>query len=94
MDHVRVAALPLVMLVGFALKLAVGIGTGGGAGAVTVTVTADWADPVELLATSVYVVVAVGVTVRDPLAVGRAEPFSVYDVASDVDHVSVTDCPL
>jgi hypothetical protein len=45
------------------------------------------------VATSVYVVVAVGVTVRDPLAL-TVDPFNVTVVAFDVDHCSVDDWPL
>jgi hypothetical protein len=61
--------------------------------ATTVTVAVDVAEPVELVATSEYVVVLVGETTRDPLA-ATAAPFSVTDAASDVDHESVDDWPL
>jgi hypothetical protein len=46
-----------------------------------------------LLATSVYVVVAVGETIRDPLAL-TADPFSVTLVAFELDHCSVELWPL
>ena len=59
----------------------------------TVTVTADWTEPVALLATSVYVVVAVGITVRDPLAF-TADPLSMIVVAFELDHWSVELWPL
>jgi hypothetical protein len=63
------------------------------AGAATVTVTADWTEPVELLATRVYVVVTIGETVRDPFAL-TADPLRVTVVAFMVDHCSVELCPL
>ena len=78
------------MLVGDAVIWAVGIGAGG---AVTVTVAADVAEPVELLATSVYVVVALGDTVCEPVA-ATGDPFNVIAVAFDVVHESVEDWPV
>jgi len=65
----------------------------GGGGAVTVTVAADWTLPLALLATSVYVVVAVGDTTRDPLAL-TGDPSSVIVVAFDEAHCSVVLMPL
>jgi len=61
--------------------------------AITVTVAVDVTEPVELVATSEYVVVAVGETICDPLA-ATAAPFSVIVVAFEVDHESVDDWPL
>ena len=46
-----------------------------------------------MLATSVYVVVAVGETIRDPLAL-TADPFNVTVVAFELDHWSVEVWPL
>src|SRR2546430_9215529 len=67
---------------------------GGGVGAaVPVTVTADSTDPLALLATSVYVVVAVGETVRDPFAL-TGDPSRVIVAAFDVDHCSCVLWPL
>jgi hypothetical protein len=61
--------------------------------AITVTDTVEVTDPVLLLATSVYVVVVVGETTRDPLA-ATAAPSSVIVVAFEVAHESVDDWPL
>jgi len=47
----------------------------------------------HVLATSVYVVVAVGITVRDPLAF-TADPLSMIVVAFELDHCSVALWPL
>src|SRR6267378_2556580 len=68
------------------------IGIGGGAAA-TVTVAVAVVEPAELVATSEYVVVAVGETICDPLP-ATAAPFSVIVVAFEVDHESVDDWPL
>jgi len=88
--HESVDDWPLLMLVGFAFSMAVGI---GGGGAVTVTVAVADVEPVELVATSEYVAVAVGETICDPLP-ATAAPFSVIVVAFVVDHESVDDWPL
>jgi hypothetical protein len=86
--HDSIDVPPLVMLVGFAEIVAVG------AGAFTVTVAVAVADtPDALVATSVYVVVALGEYDCDPLSATGA-PFMVTDVAFVVLHVSVDDCPL
>jgi hypothetical protein len=61
--------------------------------AITVTDTVEVTDPALLLATSVYVVVVVGETTRDPLA-ATAAPSSVIVVAFEVAHESVDDWPL
>jgi len=61
--------------------------------ATTVTVAVDVTDPVALVATSEYVVVAVGETLCDPLAATDA-PFNVTLVASEVVHESIDDWPL
>jgi len=58
-----------------------------------VTVTADSTDPLALLATSVYVVVAVGEIVRDPFAL-TGDPSRVIVTAFDVDHCSCVLWPL
>ena len=79
------------MLAGFAVSVAVGFGVG--AGAVTVTVAVAVVEPAELVATSEYVVVAVGETLCDPLAAADA-PFNVTLVASEVVHESIDDWPL
>jgi len=71
----------------------VSLGIGGGGGAVTVTVAVDVTDPVALVATSEYVVVLVGETIRDPFA-ATAAPFSVTLAAFEVVHESVDDWPL
>ena len=82
------------MLVAVAVSSAVGIGgAGGGVGAFTVTTAVAVADPAELLATSVYVVVTVGEYDFEPLRVASATPFIVTDVASVVFHVSIVDPP-
>ena len=60
--------------------------------ATTVTVAIELADPVALVATSVYVAVLAGETICDPFA-ATALPFSVTDAAFDVDHESIEDCP-
>ena len=88
-DHESVEDWPLLMLVGFAFSVAVGIGVG----AVTVTFAVAVVEPAELVATSEYVVVAVGDILCDPVAATEA-PFSVIVVASVVDHESVDDWPL
>ena len=88
-DHESVDDWPLLMLVGFAFSVAVGIGVG----AVTVTFAVAVVEPAELVATSEYVVVAVGDILCDPVAATEA-PFSVIVVASVVDHESVDDWPL
>jgi hypothetical protein len=61
--------------------------------AATLTVAVDVTEPVEMVATSEYVVVLVGETTRDPLA-ETVPPFSVTDAAFDVDQESVDDWPL
>jgi hypothetical protein len=78
---------PLVTLVGIAVSSAVGIGT------LTVTVACAVTDPVELVATSLYVVVTVGDTGWDPLT-ATGDPFNVTEVALDVVHESVDAWPL
>ncbi len=55
---------PAVMLVGLAVKELM---TGSAGAAVTVTVTSDVADPAPLVAVSIYVVVAAGLTFVEPL---------------------------
>src|SRR5918996_882938 len=77
---------------GVAVSAAVGIGTGGG-GMVTVTVAVAVVEPAELLATSVYVVVAVGEYPCDPLS-ATGLPFIVTEVAFVVTHVRVDCSPL
>lgn len=66
----------------------------GAGGPVTVIVLVDCAGVVPLapVATSVYVVVAVGVTCIDPVAV-TGFPFRVTVVAFCVCHVRVAVCP-
>ena len=66
---------------------------GGGGGATTVTVALAVAVPVSLPAASVYVVVAVGETICDPLA-GTVAPFKVTVVASVDVQSSRADWPL
>jgi hypothetical protein len=83
--HVRVELPPDAIVVGFALIPAVG----GPLEEPTVTVAWAWAvAPDELLAMKVYVVVAVGETVCDPLTATVA-PFRVALTALVDVHVSV-----
>src|SRR2546425_6670875 len=70
--------------------MAVGIGAGA---AVTVTVAVAVVEPAELVATSEYVVVAVGETLCDPLAATGA-PFNLTLVASEGVHESIYDLAL
>jgi hypothetical protein len=82
--HVSVELLPDAMVVGFALMPAIG-------GPLAVTVTLAWAEavvPDEPVATKVYVVVAVGETVCDPLT-GTDAPFKVALTALVDVQVSV-----
>jgi hypothetical protein len=58
-----------------------------------VTVAVFVVEPAEFVATSEYVVVAVGDILCDPFA-ATAAPFSVTVVAFEVVHVSVDDPPL
>ena len=86
--HVRVLPVPpTTTLVGVAVNEAVG-------GKSTLTVAAACAGVVPLapVATNVYVVVCVGVTVCDPFGL-TAAPFNVTDVAFCVVHVNVAGCP-
>jgi hypothetical protein len=92
-DHVNVTDWPLVIVADGGVNVAVGIATGGGAGAFTVTVDVSCAEPAELLATRVYVVVTVGEYDCDPFA-ATVTPLIFTDVAFVVAHVSVTDWPL
>ena len=80
------------MLVGLAFRVAVGTGVGGGV-AVTVTVAGSVVEPVALVATSEYVAVAVGETVRVPLRPTET-PSRVTVTAFEVVHVSVDVCPV
>ena len=90
-DHVRVAPLPLVTVLGLAMSATVG------AGGVTDTVI-DWLalppDPVQV---SIYVEVAlIAPVVADPLkprAPAHA-PEAMHEVALDADHVKVEAWPL
>ena len=91
--HVKVVCPQLRMLVGDAVNEAVGIGGGGGGGLVTVTVVLAVAEPVALVATSLYVVVAVGEYACDPLR-ATGLPFIVTESAFVVTHVNVVCCPL
>ena len=88
--HVKVDEPPDAIVVGDALIDTVGTG----AVAFTVTVADDVTDPTEFVAVSVYVVVAVGDTLRLPDAATVPIPWlMVTDVAFAVLHVSVDDCP-
>jgi hypothetical protein len=67
--------------------------TGGGGGSITVTMALTVLTPVTLLARSVYVVVAPGETICDPLA-ATAAPFNVIDVASADVQDNIADWPV
>jgi hypothetical protein len=87
--HESIDDCPFWMLAGFAFIEAVGIGVV----ADTVTVAVSVVEPAELVATSVYVLVAVGDVLFDPLAETTA-PSNVTWVAFDDVHVNIDDWPL
>jgi hypothetical protein len=90
LDQVSVDAAPDVIDVGDALSVTVG----SGGGALTVTVALAVADPAELVAVTVYVVVAVGLTDLVPDAVTVPMLWSIETVVAFVlDQVSVDAAP-
>jgi hypothetical protein len=82
---------PEVMLVGEAERLAVGAGIGTG---LTATITEESTEPLEFVAVMVYVVVAVGLTEREPEGATLPIPlFILIEVAFVVLHERVLEEP-
>lgn len=88
--QLRTVDVPGAMLLGCAVKVMVGVGPE----VVTFTTVADAVVPPGPVAVAVYLVVAVGVTLTEPLAANEPTRLMLTEFASLLFQLSMVDVPL